>query len=66
MLTTEQCLLNPNRNPQMTRHDIEAMLMRYLGTSDVFWLGLYAALRPAVAAVGGILVVLAILRATIR
>ena len=34
--------------------------------SDVFWLGLYAALRPAVAAVGGILVVLAILRATIR
>ena len=34
--------------------------------SDVFWLGLYAALRPAVAAVGGILVVLAILRATTR
>jgi hypothetical protein len=34
--------------------------------SDVFWLGLYAALRPAVAAAGGILVVLAILRATTR
>jgi hypothetical protein len=34
--------------------------------SDVFWLGLYAAPRPAVAAAGGILVVLAILRATTR
>ena len=34
--------------------------------SDAFWLGLDAALRPAVAAAGGILVVLAILRATIR
>jgi hypothetical protein len=34
------------------------------GVSDVFWLGLDAALRPAVAAAGGILVVLAILRAT--
>jgi agmatine deiminase len=39
VLTTEQCLLNPNRNPQMTRHDIEAMLARYLGTPDVCWLG---------------------------
>lgn len=34
--------------------------------SDAFWLGLDAALRPAVAAAGGILVVLAILRATTR
>jgi hypothetical protein len=34
--------------------------------SDEFWLGLDAALRPAVAAAGGILVVLAILRATTR
>jgi hypothetical protein len=34
--------------------------------SDAFWLGLDAALRPAVAAAGGILVVLAILRATAR
>ena len=34
--------------------------------SDAFWLGLDAALRPAVAAAGGILVVLAILRATSR
>jgi hypothetical protein len=34
--------------------------------SDAFWLGLDATLRPAVAAAGGILVVLAILRATAR
>jgi agmatine deiminase len=39
VLTTEQCLLNANRNPQMTRRDIEAMLARYLGAPDVFWLG---------------------------
>ena len=34
--------------------------------SDAFWLGLDTALRPAVAAAGGIIVVLAILRATTR
>ena len=34
--------------------------------SEAFWLGLDAALRPAIAAAGGILVVLAILRATTR
>ena len=39
VLTTEQCLLNPNRNPQMSRADIEAMLARYLGVSQVVWLG---------------------------
>jgi len=39
VLTTEQCLLNPNRNPQLTRADIEAMLDRYLGTPQVLWLG---------------------------
>jgi len=39
VLTTEQCLLNPNRNPNLRRHDVEAMLDRYLGTPDVLWLG---------------------------
>ena len=39
VLTTEQCLLNPNRNPQLTRADIEAMLGRYLATPNVLWLG---------------------------
>jgi agmatine deiminase len=39
LLTTEQCLLNPNRNPGLTRADIEAALERYLGARQVVWLG---------------------------
>ena len=38
-VTTEQCLLNPNRNPAMSRADIEAALERDLGLSRVLWLG---------------------------
>src|ERR1700722_20291128 len=38
-LTTEECLLNPNRNPGFTRSDIEEQLRRYLGVSTVIWLG---------------------------
>jgi agmatine deiminase len=38
-LTTEECLLNPNRNPQLTRDGIEEQLRRYLGVSTVIWLG---------------------------
>ena len=37
--TTEQCLLNPNRNPELTREDIEARLARDLGFDRVLWLG---------------------------
>jgi agmatine deiminase len=39
LLTTEQCLLNPNRNPSLRREDIEAVLRRYLGVRQVLWLG---------------------------
>ena len=39
VLTTEQCLLNPNRNPTLSRADVEAMLDRYLGAPQVVWLG---------------------------
>ncbi len=39
VLTTQQCLLNKNRNPRLTRADIEALLARYLGAADVLWLG---------------------------
>ena len=39
VLTTEQCLLNPNRNPQLSRADIEARLARDLGFARVVWLG---------------------------
>ncbi|WP_309621674.1 agmatine deiminase family protein [Novosphingobium sp.] len=37
--TTEQCLLNSNRNPHLSRGDIEARLQRDLGFDRVLWLG---------------------------
>ena len=37
--TTEQCLLNPNRNPAMNRTEIEAELAEQLGFTQVLWLG---------------------------
>ena len=39
VVTTEQCLLNPNRNPALTQADIEARLARDLGFNRVLWLG---------------------------
>jgi agmatine deiminase len=39
LLTTEQCLLNPNRNPSMSKGDIEAQLRDKLGVSQIIWLG---------------------------
>ena len=39
LLTTEACLLNPNRNPQLTRSDIEQYLKDYLGVTNILWLG---------------------------
>jgi agmatine deiminase len=39
VLTTEQCLLNPNRNPELDRAAIEGALHAYLGTEKVVWLG---------------------------
>lgn len=39
VLTTAQCLLNPNRNPNLTRDGIEARLASDLGQSRVVWLG---------------------------
>ncbi len=38
-VTTEQCLLNPNRNPQLSRGEIEGALRRDLGLDRVLWLG---------------------------
>ena len=38
-LVTEQCLLNPNRNPELSREDIERHLQDYLGVQAVVWLG---------------------------
>jgi agmatine deiminase len=39
LLTTEACLLNPNRNPELTREQIESCLKDYLGVRHVLWLG---------------------------
>lgn len=39
VLTTESCLLNPNRNPQLTRTEIETHLRNALGVRHVLWLG---------------------------
>ena len=43
LITTEECLLNPNRNPHMMREEIELKLGDYLGIDKVIWLphGLY-------------------------
>ena len=38
-LTTEQCLLNPNRNPGFDKEEIEARLRRDLGATKLVWLG---------------------------
>ncbi|MDR3542539.1 MAG: agmatine deiminase family protein [Desulfosporosinus sp.] len=38
LLTTEQCLLNPNRNPELTKGQIEAELKKFLNIRKVVWL----------------------------
>ena len=40
LITTEQCLLNPNRNPTMSREQIEQGLRDFLGVETIVWLGL--------------------------
>jgi agmatine deiminase len=37
-LTTEQCLLNKNRNPNLSKDEIEAALRGYLGFTNIIWL----------------------------
>ncbi|WP_205478675.1 agmatine deiminase family protein [Sphingomonas arenae] len=39
VLTTEQCLLNPNRNPSLARAAVEHRLHQDLGFTKVVWLG---------------------------
>ena len=39
LVTTEQCLLHPKRNPDLERHGIEAALGDWLGVTTVIWLG---------------------------
>ena len=39
LLTTESCLLNPNRNPHLNKSQIEQFLRDYLGVTHFLWLG---------------------------
>jgi agmatine deiminase len=39
LLTTESCLLNKNRNPSLSRDEIEQRLRDYLGVREILWLG---------------------------
>ena len=38
LLTTEQCLLNKNRNPDLSKEQIEENLKDYLGVNKIIWL----------------------------
>ena len=38
LLTTEQCLLNKNRNPDLSKEEIEENLKNYLGVNKIIWL----------------------------
>src|SRR3546814_3093369 len=38
-VTTEECLLHPNRNPSLTREDIAVRLHQSLGVERLLWLG---------------------------
>lgn len=39
LLTTRSCLLNPNRNPDLTQAEIEERLRAFLGVTHILWLG---------------------------
>ncbi len=39
VMVTEECLLNTNRNPQLSREQIERLLCEHLGAEKVLWLG---------------------------
>lgn len=38
LITTEQCLMHPNRNPELSRVDIEDVLADHLGADTIVWL----------------------------
>src|SRR6266498_1783578 len=39
LLTTESCLLNKNRNPNLSREEMEQRLRDFLGVKEILWLG---------------------------
>ncbi len=38
LITTEQCLLNKNRNPDLSKTDVEVYLSNYFGINNIIWL----------------------------
>jgi Peptidylarginine deiminase and related enzymes len=38
VITTEECLLNPNRNPELSREEVEENLKKFLNVRKVIWL----------------------------
>lgn len=38
LLTTEECLLNLNRNPQLSREEIEAIVKGHVNVQEIIWL----------------------------
>lgn len=38
LLTTEECLLNTNRNPELSREEIESYVRKYTGAESIIWL----------------------------
>ena len=38
IITTEECLLNPDRNPHLDKNEIEGYLKSYLGAEKIIWL----------------------------
>ena len=38
LITTEQCILNKNRNPSLLKEDIEENLRKFLGVNKIIWL----------------------------
>ncbi|MDN4090542.1 agmatine deiminase family protein [Paenibacillus polymyxa] len=38
LITTEECLLNPNRNPELSREEIERYVCEYTGAEKIIWL----------------------------
>ena len=39
LMTTEQCLLHPNRNPELDQEEIEQLLREHLNVHNIIWLG---------------------------
>lgn len=39
LITTEECLMSPHRNPQLDKGQLEILLHEYLGVTSVIWLG---------------------------